>query len=64
MFKTATIVVSTIATVQASYPAQSSSYGSSTAHAAHDDKSASKTHSAAVGGYDNDQYAKQAYGSD
>jgi len=64
MFKTASIAVSTIATVQASYPAQSSSYATSDAHAAHDSNSASQAHSAAVGGYDNDQYAQQAYGSD
>ena len=63
MFKTASIVVSTIASVQASYPT-SQHYGGSAAHAHSDSKSASVAHSAAVGGYDNDQYAKQAYGSD
>ena len=64
MFKTATVVVSTVASVQASYPAQSYSHAGSQAHAASDANAASASHSAAEGAYDADAYAKQTYGSD
>jgi len=65
MFKTATVVVSSIASVQASYPAQSQYSAAGTqAYGAHDSTAASSAHSAATGGFDADQYAKQTYGSD
>ena len=63
MFKTATIVASAFAvSAEASQPAESSH--SSSAYGHQDAAAASKSHSAAVAGYDNDQHANQVYGSD